>query len=140
MVSIRILVVDDYGPWRRMVLTLLEDYSDCQIVDEAADGLEAIRKITELQPDLVLLDIGLPVMSGIETARRACAVSSSSKVLFVSANLALDVVQEALSTGAHGYVLKSDAAHELLPAIAAVVEGKQFMSARLASCFKSPPM
>lgn len=140
MLSIRILIVDDCQPWRRMVLAMLEGLPDCQIVDEAADGLEAIQKIAELRPDLVLLDIGLPVMNGLETARRLCAISSDSKVLFVSENLAVEVVREALSTGAQGYILKSDAAHELLPAITAVAEGRQFMSARLASCFGVPPV
>jgi len=97
--------------------------------------MEAVQKVEELQPDLIVLDIGLPSLNGIEAARRIRKVSPESKILFVSQESSADVVQEALGTGAHGYVVKSDAGSELLPAVKAVLEAKRFISASLASHF-----
>jgi DNA-binding NarL/FixJ family response regulator len=102
------------------------------VIGEVADGLEAVQKAQELQPDLILLDIGLPTLNGIEAAKRIQQVSPRSKILFVSENRYPDIAEEALSTGAGRYVLKSDAASELLPAVKGVLEGKRFVSARLA--------
>ena len=102
---------------------------------ETSDGLEAVHKAEELQPDLILLDIGLPTLNGIEVARRIQVVSPTSKILFVSENRSPEIAEEALRTGAGGYVVKSDAVGELLPAVKAVLEGKQFMSASLAGHF-----
>jgi DNA-binding NarL/FixJ family response regulator len=105
------------------------------IVGEVADGDQAAQKAQELQPDVILLDISLPRLNGIQAARRIRQVSPNSKILFVSENRSPDVAEEALSTGASGYVVKSDAASQLLPAIRAVLEGKRFISASLASHF-----
>jgi len=102
-----------------------------QVIGEATDGLEAVRKAHDLQPDLILLDIGLPTLNGIDAARRIREHSPKSKILFVSENRSWDIAQEALRTGASGYVVKSDAAKDLLPAIRDVVKGKQFVSASL---------
>lgn len=102
------------------------------MIGEVSDGLEAVQKVQELQPDLILLDIGLPTLNGIEAAKRIRHVSPSSKILFVSEHRSPDIAEEALSTGAVGYVVKSDAARELLPAVKAVLEGKRFVSASLA--------
>jgi len=84
---------------------------------------------------LILLEIGLPTLNGIEAARRIRQVSPTSKILFVSENRSLDIAEEALGTGAGGYVVKSDARSELLPAVKAVLEGKRFISASLAGHF-----
>jgi DNA-binding NarL/FixJ family response regulator len=100
-----------------------------------SDGLAAVRTVEELHPDLVLLDIGLPSLNGIEVARRVREVSPTSKILFVSENHSVDILEKALSTGAGGYVIKADAGSELLPAIKAVLEGKRFISASLAGHF-----
>jgi DNA-binding NarL/FixJ family response regulator len=127
--------VDDYEPWRSYFATMLRERLGLQVIGEASDGLEAVQRAQELQPDLILLDIGLPTLNGIAVARRIQAVSPASKILFVSENRSADIAQEALSTGAGGYVLKSDAAGELLPAIKAVLEGKRFISASLAGHF-----
>ena len=96
------------------------------------DGLEAAQKVQELQPDLILLDIGLPKLNGIEAARQIRKLSPASKILFVSENRSRDIAEEALSTGAGGYVVKSDAATELLPAVEAILRGKRFVSTSLA--------
>lgn len=133
--SIRVLVVEDHESWRRYFSTLLPKHDGLQLVGEVSDGLEAVHKAEELQPDLILLDVGLPSLNGIEAARRLRRVSPASKILFVSETRSADIAEEALSTGAGGYVLKSDAESELLPAIRAVLEGKRFISASLAGQF-----
>ena len=132
---IRVLVVDDFEPWCDLVCSTLEKLPELRIVSRALDGLEAVHKAQELQPDLILLDMGLPTMNGIEAARRIREVSPTSKILFVSENRSVDVAEEALSTGADGYVVKSAAASELLPAVEAVLQGKKFVSASLAGHF-----
>ena len=130
--SIRILVVDDYEPWRRFIRLALLPNAKLQVIGEVSDGLKAVERAHELQPDLILLDIGLPRLNGIEAAARIKEVSPTSKILFVSENRSHELAQEALRNGAGGYVVKSDAWHELLPAIKAVLEGKRFISTRLA--------
>jgi len=129
--SRRILVVDDYEPWQGFVSKTLRNEPELEIIGQVSDGLEAVQKAQELQPDLILLDIGLPTLNGIEAARRMREVSPTSKILFVSENRFLDIARGALSTGAGGYVVKSDAANDLLLAIRAVLEDKQFVSASL---------
>jgi DNA-binding NarL/FixJ family response regulator len=125
---IRILVADDFEGWRRQVRLLLQPRPEWQVVAEASDGSEAVQKAEDLKPDLILLDIGLPKLSGIEAARRIRQVSPSSKIIFLSQNSDLDVVRAALSAGALGYICKIDAGRELLPAVDAVLGGKQFFS------------
>ena len=129
---IRILLVDDYERWRRFLSKALQVESQLQIIGQVSDGLEAVQQADQLQPDLILLDIGLPTLNGIEAARRIRKVSPSSKILFVSENRFPDIAEEALSIGA-GYVLKSDAASELLNAVEAVLKGDRFLSANLGS-------
>jgi len=133
--TVRILVVDDYAPWNRFVSTTLQTEPDLQIIGVAFDGLDAVQQARELQPDLILLDIGLPKLNGIEAARRIREASPTAKILFVSENRLPDVAEAALNTGAGGYVVKSDAGNELLPAVKAVLAGKRFISASLAGHF-----
>jgi CheY-like chemotaxis protein len=125
---IRVLVVDDYEPWRRFVSTTLRSRPELQLIGEASDGLEAVHRAEELQPDLVVLDLGLPTLNGIEVARRIARLSPKSKILFLTENRSWDIAEAALRTGALGYVVKSDAARELLPAVNAVLRGERFVS------------
>jgi DNA-binding NarL/FixJ family response regulator len=127
----RILVVDDYEPWRRFVSTTLQKQPNLQVIDEAVDGSEAVEKARQLQPDLILLDIGLPTLNGIEAARRIRELCPKSRILFLSENRSWDIAEEALRASAGGYVVKSDAASELLAAVEAVLQGKQFVSPSL---------
>ena len=124
----RILVVDDYEAFRRFVRSALGKRAELQIVGEVSDGFEAVQKVEELKPDLVLLDIGLPTLNGIEAARRMSKLAPGSKVIFLTQENDSDVVQAALSNGAKGYVLKSDAESELVQAIEAVLRGGYFLS------------
>jgi len=129
--SIRILIADDFEGWRRQACLLLQVRAEWKIIAEAPDGLEAIQRAEELKPDLILLDIGLPKLNGIEAARRIRQVSPRSKIIFLSLYNSPDEVHVALSTGAMGYVLKTDSFRELVPAVDAVLHGNQFVSSSL---------
>ena len=124
----RVLVVDDYEPWHRFYKTELQKQSNLQIVAHVSDGLEAVQQAHELQPHLILMDIGLPKLNGIQAARLIREVSPMSRILFVSENRSAEVIEEALNTGACGYAVKSDVASDLFPAVEAVLEGKRFVS------------
>jgi DNA-binding NarL/FixJ family response regulator len=130
--SIRILVAEDFEPFRKFLSSTLQNRPQLQIICEVGDGLEAVHKAEELQPDLILLDIGLPTVNGIEAARRIREVSPKSKIVFISQELSTDVVQEAFSLGASGYVVKTDAGSELLTAATAVLRGERFVGRRFA--------
>jgi len=129
--SCKILVVDDSDRLRRFFVLSLRQTAEFQLIYEASDGLEAVERAEELKPDLILLDIGLPRMNGIEAGRRIRKVSPNSKILFVSQESSVDVVHEALHLGAQGYLLKADAGGELLPAVYEVLQGRQYLSRRL---------
>ncbi|HEY2547791.1 MAG TPA: response regulator transcription factor [Candidatus Acidoferrum sp.] len=126
MPRITILVVEDHEEFRRFVCSLLRQKPEVQ-VEVAADGLEAVQKVQELQPELILLDVGLPNLNGMEVARRVRRLSPSIRILFVSALSDPDVVSEALRLGA-GYVHKPSVQGDLLPAIEATLRGEQFVS------------
>ena len=128
--SIRVLVVEDSEPFRNFVCSTLGKRPELQIVGVVSDGLEAVQKVEELQPHLIVLDIGLPSLNGIEAARRIRKHSPESKILFVSQESSSDVVQEALGTGARGYVVKIDAGRELWEGVDAVLRGGQFVGKR----------
>ncbi len=131
MRSYKILVVDDSDRFRQFLVLSLRRRAEFQLINEASDGLEAVERAEELKPDLILMDIGLPGVNGIEAWRRIQKVSPNSKILFVSLESSADVVREALELGAQGYILKAAAASELLPAVDAVLQGKQYLSRRL---------
>jgi DNA-binding NarL/FixJ family response regulator len=126
-----VLVVDDFEPWRRHVCSTLGKSSRWKVVAEAADGPDAIQKAIDLRPDLILLDIGLPTLNGIEAARRILARNPSLRILFVSEHQSWEVAEAALCTGARGYICKSDSARELSPAMDAIVDGRRFVAERL---------
>jgi len=130
--SIRVLLVDDYEPFRRFACSTLERSPSLQIIGETSDGLEAVQKAEQLQPDLVVLDVGLPTLNGIEAARRIRKLCPASRILFVSQESSADIVQEALSVGASGYVMKAHAGSELVAAVQAVCQGRRFISSGLA--------
>ena len=136
--SVRVLVVEDYEPFRRFICSTLRKKPELQIVGEISDGLEAVHKAEELQPDLIVLDIGLPTLNGIEAARRIRKLSPQSKIVFISQESSADVVQEALALGALGYVVKAHAGSELLAAVEAVLEDTQFVSRGLSGHYFTP--
>ena len=128
-------MVDDYTPWRHFIRSTLQQQADLQVIGEASDGAEAVVKAEELQPDLILLDIGLPTLNGIEAARQVREVAPQSRILFVTENRLRDIAEAALGTGASGYLVKADAGRELLLAVRTVLQGKRFISGSLAGNF-----
>jgi len=125
---VHILVVEDFEPYRAYVTSALGNNSRFRIVGETGDGLQAVQKAQELSPDLILLDIGLPGLNGIEAAREILQRNPKSKILFLTQETSADLVREALNVGALGYVVKAQAAGELLVAIETVLQGKRFVS------------
>ena len=131
MSRLSVIVADDFAPWRHFVASTIQGQPELHIVAEASDGLEALQKATELQPDLILLDIDLPRLNGIEAATRIKQSLPDVKILFLSQINDPEVVGAALSSGGQGYVLKAEAGSELTIAINAVLRGGGFVSRRL---------
>ena len=125
--TVRILVVDDFEPFRRFICSALGKKPEWEVVGEASTGGEAVQGAEDLHPDLIVLDIGLPTLNGIEAARRIRKLRPECKILFLSQESSTDVVQEALSAGAMGYVVKTQAASELFAAVEAICDGTQFV-------------
>jgi DNA-binding NarL/FixJ family response regulator len=124
----RVVIVDDFRHWRESVRLILQDYERVQVVAEVADGLQAVEEVRRLRPELVLLDIGLPSLNGIEAAVRILQHTSATRIVFLTASNHAAIVSRSLETGAQGYVLKTDASKELWSAIEAVLCGNRFVS------------
>ena len=133
MTSIRILVADDHESWRSLVCSRLKKELHLAKVFEASDGIEAVRKAQELQPDLIVLDIGLPRLNGIDAAHQIRSFAPDARILFLTGKSDPALAEAALLTGATGYLIKSDAGRELMTAVKAVIAGKRFVSERLRS-------
>jgi DNA-binding NarL/FixJ family response regulator len=126
--SRQILVVEDFEPYRTFITSLLREKPNLRVICEAADGLEAVAKAQQLSPDLILMDIGLPRLNGIEAARQIREFAPTSKILFLTQETSAEIVQEVLQLGAWGYVIKSRAGNDLSAAIDAVLRDEQFVS------------
>ena len=129
--DVRILLVDDHEPFRRFVASALHDRPNLHVIGEAGDGFEAVRQAEALQPDLILLDIGLPGLNGIGAARRMGELAPNARIIFLTQESSTDMVREALSLGAWGYLIKVQAGKELLVAVEMVMQGKRFVSSGL---------
>jgi DNA-binding NarL/FixJ family response regulator len=127
------VLVDDHEVARRALRSVLRANPDIEVVGEATEGKEALRIVGELRPDIVLLDIGLPDISGIEVAPGIRTASPDSRIIFVSQHISIPMAKDALRGGAYGYVVKSDAGLDLLLAIEAATEGRTFVSRTLQS-------
>jgi len=127
MSVIQILVVDDFLPWQHLIRAILESEADLKIVGTATDGLEAIQKATDIQPDVILMDICLTRISGFEATRHIRLLSPSSRIIFLTECRGADFIETAFQAGGLGYVLKSDANSDLLACIRAVLRGKLFV-------------
>ncbi len=126
--AVRVLLVDDAEVFRLFTASTLRSRRGFEVVAEAQDGLEAIELAAKMQPDLVLLDVSLPKLNGIEVARQIRRISPASAILFLSADSSPVVAREALAAGAMGYVVKWQAAQDLVPAIEAVLQDREFVS------------
>ena len=125
--TLTVLVVDDHELWRSHVRAALKDHRRWSIVAEASNGFDTIEKAAALRPDLILLDIGLPVLSGMTAARQILANDPQSRIMFVSANGSPAMVEAAMHMGVRGYLLKADA-HRLVAAMDAISQGQAFIS------------
>ena len=132
MSLVSLLIVDDFDLWKGFIIARLQERPDLHIVGFASDGLQAVQKAEELQPDLILLDMMLPKLNGIEAARQIRRVAPHSKILFVSGESDLELVQHAFHVGGSGYVWKMQAVTGLLAGIDAVLRGERFVSSGLA--------
>lgn len=128
---IGVLVVDDSAPWCRFLVNALQANLQILVVGIVSDGIDAVRKTQDLQPDLILLDIGLPELNGIEAAKLIRKHSADSKIIFVTAEADPEIARTALDSGGLGYVVKSDAGRELSSAVEAVMLGKRYISRTL---------
>lgn len=137
MAAIRIMVVDDFKQWRAKLRSIVEAAEGFRVVAEAGDAVDAIEKAGPLLPDVVLLDIGLPLLNGIEAAPKIRRASPKSKIIFLTQELDSDVRTAALAAGAEGYLLKSSVASELRRTLKAATTDPQ--SASRAEAPRNPP-
>lgn len=128
MVAARVMVVDDFKEWRRKTCSIISKDAQLQVIAEAADGIEAVEKAYELKPDVVVLDLGLPKLSGIAAAIRILRDSPGVKILFLSQHQDATVVSAAFEAGALAYVHKIDASQQLLTAITVILRRQTFLS------------
>ena len=140
MSAVRILVVDDHEMVRSRLCSLLRSRPEFEVVCEASDGLQAVEKAQALQPGVVVLDISMPVMSGIEAVPKIRQVAPDAQILFVSQHNSLSVVRTALSIGARGYIVKSDASADLVDAVLAVSQGMEFVSRKIVGGSSNSPI
>ena len=131
MVPLRTLLVEDNKPFLDYVSSVVREHPDLEIVGEAHNGVDAVERATALKPDLIILDIGLPGMNGIEAARQIRKLVPIAKIIFLTQESSPEIVSEAFRLGAWGYVLKCSAAHDLEAAIQGVIDGNRFVSEAL---------
>lgn len=128
---VRILFVDDFEPFRMKVRSLIKERREFVVLCEVSDGSAAVQKAEELNPDLILMDIGLPSINGIEAARQILHRNPQSRILFLTQESSSEVVNEVFNLGARGYIVKTDAKKDLLLGIDSVVRGEKFVSTSL---------
>jgi DNA-binding NarL/FixJ family response regulator len=128
---ISIFLVDDYKPWLQFLQDRINQEPEMRVIGQAFDGLEAVQKAEELQPDIILLDIGLPMLNGIQAAVQIKKVAAKSAILFVSESSDQDLVRAALTAGGNGYILKSKVVEDLRAGIEALLVGQRFISPEL---------
>jgi DNA-binding NarL/FixJ family response regulator len=133
MSKTKILVVDDHEVVRKGICALLSTEPDFEVICDVADGFQAVEKAQELGPDIVVLDISMPGIDGLETARRICKVVPDSEIVFLSQHDSAEMVRQALRNGGRGYVVKSDIAQELIHAIRAALRKQRHVSTKFAA-------
>jgi DNA-binding NarL/FixJ family response regulator len=133
MSALRILIADDHAVVRAGLRTLLESRAGWEVCAEAADGREAVEKATKAKPDVAVLDIGMPLLNGVEAARRIRKASGQTEVLILTMHESEELVQQVVETGARGYILKDDADKILLAAVDAVRQHKPYFSTRVSN-------
>jgi DNA-binding NarL/FixJ family response regulator len=133
MSALRILIADDHAVVRAGLRALLESRSGWEVCAEAADGREAVEKASKVKPDVAVLDIGMPLLNGVEATRRIRKASAQTEVLILTMHESDELVQQVVETGARGYILKDDADKILLAAVDAVRQHKPYFSTRVSN-------
>jgi DNA-binding NarL/FixJ family response regulator len=133
MRALRILVADDHEVVRRGLRALLSGHSDWEVCGEAADGREAVEKTKQLRPDIVIMDLGMPNLNGLDAARQMLREEQSPRILFLTVTDCEEMIQEILKVGAKGYLLKSDAAKDLLSAVEELRQNRSYFNSRVSS-------
>ena len=128
---LRILIADDHEVARRGIRALLESHPGWEVCGEARDGRETVELATKIKPDLILLDIGMPNLNGLEAARQILAVLPDAAILILTMHDTDQVVREVLRAGARGFLLKSDAGRELVAAVEALQQQRTFFTTRV---------
>jgi DNA-binding NarL/FixJ family response regulator len=131
MSKLRILIADDHELVRRGIRGILRARRDWKVIDEAADGREALDKVRKLQPDLVIIDIGMPHLDGLEATRQIAEAAPKTRILILTMHESDQMVRRVLEAGALGYVLKSDLAANLVKAVKAVSKGQRFLTPKV---------
>lgn len=132
MAPLRIFLADDHEIVRYGLRTLLEIQDEWMIVGEAADGATAIEGVLSSEPDIAILDIGMPVMDGLTAARKILTRGGTAKILILSLHDTRNVIRQVVDSGAKGFVLKSDAARDLIAAVEAIQGGGTFFTPKTA--------
>ncbi len=135
---VRILVADDHQVVRTGLRTLLESKTGWQVCAEAANGREAVEKAGQLKPDVAVLDIGMPLLNGVEATRQIRKLSPQTEILILTMHDSELLIQEVLAAGAHGYILKDDADRNLVAAVDALRRHKPYLSSRVSESVSSP--
>jgi len=129
---LKVLIADDHEVARRGIRALLEGHPEWEVTGEAKDGREAVELAAKLKPDVVLLDIGMPNLNGLDAARQILAATPDSRILIITMHDTEQVVREVLAAGARGFLLKSDAGRDLVSAVEALLHGRTFFTTRVA--------
>lgn len=139
MAPLRILVADDHQVVRTGLRTLLESKAGWQVCAEAANGREAVEKASELHPDVAVLDIGMPLLNGVEATRQIRKVSPGTEILILTMHDSEHMIQGVMDAGAHGYILKDDADRNLLAAVESLRRHKPYLSSRVSAAAAAGP-
>jgi len=131
--AFRILIADDHEVVRKGLVALLQQQPDWQVCGEAADGREAVEKAQQLKPDVVILDIGMPSLNGLEATRQILKTNPGARILILTLHDSDQVVRDVLNAGARGFLLKSDAARDLVAAVEALRRDKTYFTSKVAS-------
>src|SRR5882672_2617193 len=132
MTTTRIVLADDHEVVRQGLRVLLEAQPGWEVVGEAENGREAVDKVRQLKPDIVVLDIGMPELNGFEATRQILKAAPQTEVLILTMHESEQIVREVLDAGARGYVLKSDAGRDLVAAVEALCQHRTFFSSKIA--------
>jgi DNA-binding NarL/FixJ family response regulator len=131
MSTLKVLLADDHEIVRRGLRSILETQRDCEVVGEAADGRQAVALVKELNPDIVILDISMPSLNGLEATRQILKIRPQTKVLILTVHEADPLIRDVLDAGARGYILKTDAGRDLVSAVESLRRNKTFFTSRV---------